>query len=128
MTSYAFSTYGCIWFQGRNLTVRLADNQKTKVVQAQLPQAMVPIAIPVPAGYAQSGKAHVAGTVPISYPGYPHTLAAYPAAAYPTANPHYSSQPQMQYAQVAAKKDPAGLPAGAPVGLGMYPYYVPKQL
>lgn len=114
-------SYGCIWFQGRNLVVRLAENQKPKMVQAQLPPALVPITIPVPAGYVQSGKTHVAGTVPISYPAYPQAIAAYPTAAYPSATPHYQPQPQMQHAQVAVKNDPTGLPAGAPMGL-RYPY------
>ncbi|XP_019054325.1 PREDICTED: UBP1-associated protein 2C-like [Nelumbo nucifera] len=36
---------------GKNLTVKLADTQKGKVLQAQLPAAMLPIAIPMPTNW-----------------------------------------------------------------------------
>lgn len=111
---------------GRNITVKLADNQKAKMVQTQAQAAMVPIAIPVPAGYAQSGKTHVAASAPVGYSAYPQALTAYPSAAYPSAAPQYPPQPQIQYAHVALK-DPVGLPAGPPTGVGGYAYYVPKR-
>ncbi|XP_058073461.1 UBP1-associated protein 2C-like isoform X3 [Magnolia sinica] len=117
---------------GRNITVKLADSQKAKVVQTQIPATMVPIAIPLPAGYAQPGKTHVVSTAPIGYSAYPQALAAYPAA-YPGITPQYPPQSQVSYAQVAAKKDPVGLPAGvvlpagAPAGISGYPYYAAKQ-
>ncbi|XP_077210803.1 UBP1-associated protein 2B-like [Tasmannia lanceolata] len=107
---------------GRTIIVKLADTQKTKAVQTQVPAAMVPIAIPFPAGYVQPGNAQVVTTAPVGYSAYPHALAAYPASAYPTAGPQYALQPQISYAQVAVKKEPAGLPVGAPTGVSGYPY------
>ncbi|XP_058073462.1 uncharacterized protein LOC131222423 isoform X4 [Magnolia sinica] len=130
--SESLKTVDCIWLQGRNITVKLADSQKAKVVQTQIPATMVPIAIPLPAGYAQPGKTHVVSTAPIGYSAYPQALAAYPAA-YPGITPQYPPQSQVSYAQVAAKKDPVGLPAGvvlpagAPAGISGYPYYAAKQ-
>ncbi|KAF8395902.1 hypothetical protein HHK36_019857 [Tetracentron sinense] len=114
---------------GRNVTVKLADSQKGRVVQTQLPAAMVPIAIPMPAAYAQPGKAHIVSTAPVGYPPYPQAIAAYPATAYPShanAAAPYPTQPQISYAQVAVKKEP-GLPATTPTGMGGYPYYFAKQ-
>ncbi|XP_074559098.1 UBP1-associated protein 2C-like [Curcuma longa] len=57
---------------GRNITVKLADTPRSKVTQAQIPTAVVPMPIPVPIGYAPTGKAQVG-----SYASYPPTMAAY---------------------------------------------------
>ncbi|XP_077215439.1 uncharacterized protein LOC143849987 [Tasmannia lanceolata] len=86
---------------GRTITVRLADSHKTKVVQPQQQQTMVPIATPLPADY---GKAHVT-TTPVGYSTYPQALVAYPNNPYPTASPQYPQQPQISYAQAPVKRD-----------------------
>ncbi|XP_042489593.1 UBP1-associated protein 2C-like [Macadamia integrifolia] len=115
---------------GRNITVKVADTQKGKVVQTQLPAAMVPIAIPMTAGYAQ--QTQVVKTASVGYSAYPPSVAAYRSSAYPdhaaaVAAP-YPPQTQISYyAQVAIKKEPVELPTAAPAGVRGYPYYMPKQ-
>lgn len=115
----------CIWLQGKTITVKLADTHKGKPVQTQIPAAIVPLALPLSAGYPQPGKPH--GSHPrVSY-SYPHTMASYPPASYqsPTALAPYPSQPPVSYPQVPLKKDPIG-PTN-PMGMGGYPYYMGKQ-
>ncbi|KAE8098874.1 hypothetical protein FH972_016906 [Carpinus fangiana] len=112
---------------GRNIIVKLADSHKGKLQQTQLATAVVPMALPMAAGYQQPGNAH-AGTVPVGY-SYPQSVAPYPAASFPsppTAPAPYQTQPQFHYAPVNLKKDPLGLPS-TPVGIGGYPYYISKQ-
>ncbi|KAL5983334.1 hypothetical protein ACLOJK_017418 [Asimina triloba] len=113
---------------GRNITVKLADSQKAKVGQTQLPPAIVPIAIPVPTGYAQPAKTPLS-----SYSAYPQALAAYPTP-YTGIASQYQPQAQVSYVQAPAKKDTVGLPAGtvglpggAPPAIAGYPYYGSKQ-
>lgn len=85
---------------GRNITVKLADTNKNKLVQLPLP---MPFA-------SQPGQVHVS-TPPVGYV-YPQPGGTYPGNAYPV--------PQVQtpsYGHVAVKND----------GIGGYPYYVAKQ-
>ncbi|KVI03511.1 Nucleotide-binding, alpha-beta plait [Cynara cardunculus var. scolymus] len=103
---------------GRSITVKLADNQKNKVVQATqvaLPGGMVPVHI---GGYpAQAAKPH-----PYTYPGgiaYPNQ----PTAASAAAPPPYSIQPQISYTQYTPRKE---IMAAPPTGLATYPYYFTK--
>lgn len=106
---------------GRNITVKLADSHKGRVTQPQLPAAMVPIALPLPAGYAQPVKSHVVSASSVGYAPYPH-LAAYPAA-YPNAPVQYQPPPpHMSY----ANNGPIGASGSVPLGVS-YPYYVQKQ-
>ncbi|KAJ4971534.1 hypothetical protein NE237_004633 [Protea cynaroides] len=95
---------------GRNITVKVADTQKGKVAQTQLPAAIVPITIPLQAGYAQQGKAH-ANAATVGYSAYPPSVAAYHGTAYPdhaaASAALYAPQTQISYAQVAVKKEPA---------------------
>lgn len=111
---------------GRSIIVKLADTHKGKPVQTQLPpSAIVPLPVPLAAGYSQPGKIH-SGTVPVGYT-YPQSIASYPPASYPSSPAPYAAQPQLSYAPVAAGKDPVGLPAPTPVGMPGYPYYMAKQ-
>ncbi|PSS01837.1 UBP1-associated protein like [Actinidia chinensis var. chinensis] len=112
---------------GRNITVKLADNHKGKMVQPQLAAAMVPVPIPLASGYPQAGKAH-SSAVPVGYM-YPQPVAAYASTAYPsapTAAAPYPTQPQMSYSPFGVK-DPLGPPTTPPVGMSGYPYYIAKQ-
>ena len=95
--------------------MKLADNQKNKVVQTAqvaLPGGMVPVHI---GGYpTQAAKPH-----PYTYPSgiaYPNQ----PTAAPP---PPYSIQPQISYTQYTPRKETVGAP---PTGLATYPYYFTK--
>ncbi|KAK9157067.1 hypothetical protein Scep_003641 [Stephania cephalantha] len=107
---------------GRNVTVKLADNQKGRAGHPQPPAAMVPVAMSLPATYAQLGKSQVAST-PVNYPARYPAVAVYPTTALP--NPHapaiasspFSALPQMPYTQFTAKKDP----------FGAYPYSIPNN-
>ncbi|CAL9041485.1 UBP1-associated protein 2C [Musa acuminata AAA Group] len=109
---------------GRNITVKLADSPKSKIMQSQVPAAMVPITIPVPVGYAQTGKAQIGSSATVGYASYPPALAAYPAA-YPNAQIQYPTAPQVSYPQTA-KRESVGLPAVASTGITGFPYYVTK--
>ncbi|CAK9159342.1 unnamed protein product [Ilex paraguariensis] len=112
---------------GRNISVKLADNHKSKVVQAQLPAAMVPAPMPLAAGYPQPGLSHTNAT-PVGYV-YPQAMGAYSNTAYPIPPPaasQYSTQPHISYPQYAVKKDPLGA-SPTHAGTGGYPYYIPKQ-
>ncbi|KAA8518253.1 hypothetical protein F0562_015864 [Nyssa sinensis] len=112
---------------GRNITVKLADSHKSKVVQTQLPAAMVPIPMPAAGGYQQLGKAH-SSAAPIGYT-YPQPVASYPNTGYPSppaASP-YPAQPQISYPPFTLKKDPYGPSPTTPTGMSGYPYYIAKQ-
>ena len=105
--------------------MKLADSHKGKSLQSQLPTAVVPMALPMAAGYPQPGNPH-AGSAPVAYT-YPQTVASYPPSfPSPTAPAPYQTQPQISYAPVTLKKEPLGLPS-TPMGIGGYPYYVSKQ-
>lgn len=107
--------------------MKLADSHKGKSLQTQLTTAVVPMALPMAAGYPQPGNAHVS-TTPVAY-SYPQTVASYPVSSYPsppTAPAPYQAQPQISYAPVTLKKESLGLPS-TPMGIGGYPYYLSKQ-
>ncbi|URE38554.1 hypothetical protein MUK42_33569 [Musa troglodytarum] len=110
--------------QGRNITVKLADSPKSKIIQSQVPAAMVPITIPVPVGYAQTGKTQIGSSATVGYASYPPAMAAYPAA-YPNAQIQYPTAPQVSYPQTG-KRESVGLPAVASPGITGFPYYVTK--
>lgn len=110
---------------GRNVTVKLADNHKSKMVQPQQPAAMVPVPIPVASGYPQAGKAH-SSTAPVGYT-YPQPMISYTSTAYPsppTAAAPYPTQPQISYSPFSLMKDH---PSTTPAGMSGYPYYIAKQ-
>lgn len=104
----------CDQLQGRNITVKLADNYKGKVSQSQLPPSAVPVAVHMNAG------------APMGYT-YPQPMAAYPNATYasppPAAVPQYAVHPQYAYPQYGVKKETPPPQAA----IGGYPYYMPKQ-
>ncbi|XP_050244696.1 UBP1-associated protein 2C-like isoform X1 [Quercus robur] len=105
---------------GRNIIVKLADSHKGKSLQTQLPTAVVPMALPMAAGYPQPGNAHVS-TTSVAYT-YPQTVASYPVSSYPsppTAPAPYQAQPQISYAPVTLKKESLGLPS-TPMGIGCH--------
>ncbi|XP_075638557.1 UBP1-associated protein 2C-like isoform X1 [Castanea sativa] len=105
---------------GRNIIVKLADSHKGKSLQTQLTTAVVPMALPMAAGYPQPGNAHVS-TTPVAYT-YPQTVASYPVSSYPsppTAPAPYQAQPQISYAPVTLKKESLGLPS-TPMGIGCH--------
>ncbi|GLT88288.1 hypothetical protein SLE2022_063210 [Rubroshorea leprosula] len=113
---------------GRTIIAKLADSHKGKPVQAQLPSAVVPVALSMAAGYPQPGKAYPSAA-PAGY-AYPQAVASYPATSYaspPMAPGPYATQPPIPYATVSAKKDPQGIPPAAPMGMAGYPYYIGKQ-
>ncbi|KAF2307789.1 hypothetical protein GH714_031749 [Hevea brasiliensis] len=114
---------------GRTIIVKLADTHKAKTVQTQLPGPVVTVPLPMAAGYTQPGKEHP-GAAPVGY-SYPQTMASYPASSYPstpTAPAPYPPVSQISYAPpVAVNKEPVGLSPPIPMGMGGYPYYLPKQ-
>uniref|UniRef100_A0A2P2IY52 RRM domain-containing protein n=2 Tax=Rhizophora mucronata TaxID=61149 RepID=A0A2P2IY52_RHIMU len=120
---------------GRTIIVKFADTHKGKTMQTQLPAPMVAVPVPAAAAYAQPGKGHSV-TASIGYT-YPQNVASYPAYSYPsppTAPAPYPAQPaqyptqsQISYGPAAVKKDSPGLSPPTPVGMGGYPYYLPKQ-
>ncbi|ESR43081.1 hypothetical protein CICLE_v10013551mg [Citrus x clementina] len=67
---------------GRTIIVKLADTHKGKPPQTQLPAAVVPVPLPLGAGYPQAGKAH-ANTPPVGY-SYPQNVPPYPTSSYTT--------------------------------------------
>lgn len=106
---------------GRALTVKLADSQhKAKMMQSQVPTAVVPIAIPIP-GYPQSVNSPTSPAGALNYAPYLYHN-PYPN----TPQPHYLLQPQSPYAHIGAKKEPYGIPSPSPTGLPSYPYYIMK--
>ncbi|RRT48216.1 hypothetical protein BHM03_00026257 [Ensete ventricosum] len=109
---------------GRNITVKLADSPKSKMIQSQVPAAMVPITIPVPVGYAQTGKTQIGSPATVGYASYPPAMAAYPTA-YPNAQIQYPTAPQVSYPH-SGKRESVGLPAVASTGITGFPYYVTK--
>ncbi|KAK8713571.1 hypothetical protein V6N13_148784 [Hibiscus sabdariffa] len=114
---------------GRTIIVKLADTNKGKPVQTQVPTAaVIPLAMPVAPGYPQLGKAHPSAAT-AGY-AFPQSVASYQASSYssPAAVPApYPSQLPIPYAPVAAKKDPQGILPTAPTGMSGYPYYIGKQ-
>lgn len=112
---------------GRTIIVKLADTHKGKPPQTQLPAAVVPVPLPLGAGYPQAGKAH-ANTPPVGY-SYPQNVPPYPTSSYTSPNTApvpYPTQPPISYPPIPLKKDPIGPighPATAPVGIGGYPFY-----
>lgn len=111
---------------GRNVTVKLADNPKSKAIQTQLPAPVAPLPMAMTPSYPHSHNIHSSSGAPVGYT-YPPQMAPYPSAtAYsspPVGAAAYSAQSQSSYPQFAFKKDPA-IPQTA---LGGYPYYMPKQ-
>lgn len=104
--------------QGRNITVKLADNYKGKISQPQLPipTAVVPVPLHMTAGYQQSGGGY----------NYPQPIATYPTGSYsspPTVAPPYASHPQYPYPQYNVKKGSVS----PQTALGGYPYYMHQQ-
>ncbi|KAL3841210.1 hypothetical protein ACJIZ3_025801 [Penstemon smallii] len=100
---------------GRNITVKLADNNKGRNTQTQLPAAMVPVSVQhMTTDYQQKAYSGT-GAPPLGY-GYLQTMATYPTNSYsnPAAAP-YSAQPQYSY------------PQSNQAALGGYPYHMPKQ-
>lgn len=93
------------WLQGRNVTVKLADNHKSKVMQTPV----VPVPMAMAATYPHGHNSYNYPPQMPTYPGAPYSSPPIGGAAYPPA------QPQPTYPQyVALKKDPP-------------PYYMPKQ-
>ncbi|KAL3533913.1 hypothetical protein ACH5RR_007434 [Cinchona calisaya] len=110
---------------GRNITVKLADNHKGKVMQTQLPSPAVPVPVSLTGGYPPAHNVHSGSGTPVGY-AYPPPLAAYPSSNYsspPVAAAAYSAQSQTSYPQFGHKKEPRT----PPPSLGGYPYYMPKQ-
>ncbi|KAK9123086.1 hypothetical protein Sjap_012688 [Stephania japonica] len=103
-------------FGGRNVTVKLADNQKGRAGHPQLTAAMVPIAMSLPATYAQLGKSQVGSTL-VNYPAHYPAMAAYPTTALSNHLTPAIASYQMPYSQFTAKKDP----------FGAYPYSIPNN-
>lgn len=108
--------------------VKLADSHKGKMIQTQLPTSVVPIPLPLAAGYPQQPGKTPSSATPVAY-AYPRVGANYPtypgppAAPYPSTLPSpYPSQPQFQmsYPSITVMKEPLGLPGG-------YPYYYARQ-
>ncbi|CAI9782763.1 unnamed protein product [Fraxinus pennsylvanica] len=88
-------------FGGRNITVKLADNYKGKVVQSQLTAAVVPVPVQM-TGFtaAYPPKSYAGAPAPVGYT-YPQPMATYPNAPYaspPTQAAQYSVQPQFSVA------------------------------
>lgn len=100
----------------RNITVKLADNQKNKVGPTQVQGGMVPVQM---AGYGQPGNQHL--STGYSYPS--QAVAAYPGSGvYPNQQAatvlatQYPIQPQIPYSHYTLKKENVGpsltLPSG----------------
>lgn len=105
--------------------MKLADT-KNRAMPGQLPAALVPISIPVPAGYPHPAKNQVATTTPLTYASYHQPLSA-PPASYPNVPTQYLPQPHISYPPLTTRKEPFGLPAALPAGLAGYPYYRTKR-
>ncbi|CAA0842808.1 UBP1-associated protein 2C [Striga hermonthica] len=105
---------------GRNITVKLADNNKPRVGgQTQLTGPVVQMPVQISAGYQQTGFGSSLGyNYPQSMANYPGSYSSPSAAANP-----YAGQPQYPYPQYGAKKDTPSPQAA----FGGYPYYFPKQ-
>lgn len=94
-------------------------------MQGQFPATVVPIPVPIQAGYPQTGKTHVAPAATVAYAPYPQPLSAYPAL-YPNPQSQYPAQPHLSYATQPTKKETFGLPAASSASVAGYPYYVTK--
>lgn len=106
---------------GRSITVKLADTQhKGKIMQTQVPAAVVPIAISIPGTYSQTPKSPIRSTTaPVTYAPYLYS------SPYANAPPHYIVQSSVPYAHVSGK-EPYGIPTASPTGISGYPYYLTK--
>ncbi|KAH7660346.1 RNA recognition motif domain-containing protein [Dioscorea alata] len=107
---------------GRNITVKLADSHKSKVIQTQAPMSMAPLALPYQHGFAQQGKSHAVSPDPVGYASYTHGLPSYPTA-YGNAPSGFANQPQTSY--MGLKKDQPGLPSTT-TGVTGYSFYAAK--
>ncbi|CDP10118.1 unnamed protein product [Coffea canephora] len=111
---------------GRNITVKLADNHKGKVMHTQLPSPIVPVPVGLASAYPPPHNVHSGSGNPVGY-AYPQPLAAYPGTAYSSppvvGAGAYPGQSPTSYPQFGHKKDPPTPPSA----LGGYPYYMPKQ-
>lgn len=101
--------------------MKLADTQhKGKIIQTQMPAAVVPIAISIPATYPQPPKSPIRNTsAPVTYAPYLYS------SPYANAAPHYIVPSQIPYAHVSGK-EPYGIPSASPPGISGYPYYLTK--
>ncbi|KAL6539857.1 hypothetical protein OROHE_011628 [Orobanche hederae] len=107
---------------GRNITVKLADNNKGKVGQPQqLPPGGMQLPVHMTAGYQQT-----AGGGPLGYT-YPQQMATYPGSYPSPTAAHYSTQPQYCYPQYGVTKETLSPSPQAAPGPGGYPYYLPDQ-
>ncbi|XP_039141929.1 UBP1-associated protein 2C-like [Dioscorea cayenensis subsp. rotundata] len=77
---------------GRNITVKLADSHKSKVIQTQAPMSMGPLALPYQHGFTQQGKSHAVSPDPVGYASYTHALPSYPTT-YGNAPSGFAHQP-----------------------------------
>lgn len=101
--------------QGRNITVKLADNYKGKVTQSQQHSPMAPVPVQT-YGYQQNPYP---GTGASTGYGYPQPYGSYPSPAAPIAP--YTAQLQYPYNQYGRDTPPSQ------AGRGGYPYYMPNQ-
>ncbi|PKA47320.1 Glycine-rich RNA-binding protein 4, mitochondrial [Apostasia shenzhenica] len=106
---------------GRSITVKLADTQhKSRALHSQVPTAVVPIAIPIPAAYPQTGKSPSrSAAAPVTYAPYPYPYAT-----------HYSNAPpqsHIPYHDISGKKEQYGLHSASPSGISSYPYYFSRS-
>ncbi|XP_039142531.1 UBP1-associated protein 2C-like isoform X2 [Dioscorea cayenensis subsp. rotundata] len=107
---------------GRNITVKLADSHKSKVIQTQAPMSMGPLALPYQHGFTQQGKSHAVSPDPVGYASYTHALPSYPTA-YGNAPSGFAHQPQTSY--MGLKKDQPGLPSTT-TGVTGFSFYAAK--
>lgn len=89
--------------------MKLADAPRSKVIQAQVSTAVVPMPIPVPIGYALTGEAQVAGY-------------AYPTAY---ASTQFTTAAQVSHPQTG-KREQVVVPAIESNGVSGYPFYVTR--
>ncbi|WCJ33992.1 RNA-binding (RRM/RBD/RNP motifs) family protein [Euphorbia peplus] len=116
-------------FGGRTVNVKLADTHKGKTVPAQQSLGpVVPLPMPIAPGYMQPGKPHP-GTPPVGY-SYPQSMTSYSASSYPSpprAPVPYPPHSQIPYPPINVKKEPIGMSPPTPMGMGGYPYYLPRR-
>ncbi|XP_023752596.1 UBP1-associated protein 2C isoform X1 [Lactuca sativa] len=105
---------------GRNITVKLADNQKGKIVQTQILPGGTTVPIQM-VGYGQPGKTHLSGGY-----GFPsQAIAAYPGSGPQAATTEYPIQTQIGYSQYFLRKENVENSLITPTG--GYAYYGTKQ-
>lgn len=93
--------------------MKLADAPRSKVIQAQVPTAVVPMPISVPIGYASTGKAQVG-----DYASYQPIMAAYPTAY---ASTQFTTAAQVSHPQTG-KREQVVVPAIESNGVAGYPF------